>query len=146
MDAPYVAPNALGHSYSSATTDELLAIVSFDAHEYEEAALGLAREELITRGIDGERLRDQVRDLKARRFDEMREESLSGGAPLASWMFWVCMIETGAITACIFVYLAVKGRGAAAQRALTAILLGVCIKAMAFGILNALVARIDWPT
>lgn len=86
---------ALRQSYSSMLSEELLAIVSTDAHEYEIEAVGIARAELRERGIDDSQIEEKVRDLKVRRYDELMTAARHDEVKCSRWMFWVCLIEGG---------------------------------------------------
>ena len=128
MSAPAFDAEALRRSYRAMPRDELLVIVSTEAHEYEAEAVEIARAELRERGADDAQLEEAVRDLKARRFDELMAAGRPPEAKLPRWMFWVCLIESSTISLFIIIYLGSKGRGRAFQGALAAISIGWVIK------------------
>ena len=78
-------PESLRQTYSAMPSDELLAIVTIDAHQCTDEAVKLARAELHARGFSDSELLERVRGLQARLPDTAEE---SRAKKLLLWLFW----------------------------------------------------------
>jgi len=138
MSSPAFDPDVLRATYSRMPIPELIGIVSIDAASYEEDAIELARAELEARGVVESELPELTRDVKAERYDDLVAQTEERKAPLATWMYLVCLIESNAISFWILIYLAFQGRTEALKQALWAIAIGWAFKLLLMVLLSHL--------
>lgn len=78
-------PESLRQSYSSMSSDELLAIVTIDAADYTTEAVETARAELRARGFSDSELLEKVGGLRARLPITAEQSRVN---KLVLWLFW----------------------------------------------------------
>lgn len=119
-------------AYSRMTTDELLFLVASGAEGYEEDVLELVLDELQARGIDRADVPENIRDLKARKYDELIASKEARKAErLPRWMTYLLFLDPTGVTVWILVYLGVTKRWRALGDGVLVAIIGWAIKAAA---------------
>lgn len=116
-------------AYAHMTTDELLFLVASGAKGYEDGVLEVVLDELQTRGVDRPVVDENIRDLKARKYDELiAAKEARATERLSRWMSFLLLLDPTGLTVWILVYLAITKRSLAFRQGIVSVGFGWVVK------------------